>query len=149
MIQCHDTRLSPEDTRRILADAGLRATRQRMAIIDILFGEPARHVSAEELFDEVRRRGAPGSLSRVYGSLKSFCATGLLRRVPIYGNTAWYELQGEDHHHFYVEEEDRLVDIPAEMILLGDLPPPPAGYRLSGVDVLCRIRRDIKNATTS
>lgn len=145
----HDTRLTPEDARRILADVGLRATRQRMAIIDILFGEPPRHVSAEELYDEVRRRGAPGSLSRVYGSLKHFCAKGLLRRVPIYGNTAWYELQSEDHHHFYVEEEDRLVDIPTEMIPLERLPPPPAGYTLSGVDVLCRIRRDSRDATTS
>lgn len=137
-----DGSLAPEDARRILSEAGLRATRQRLAMIDILFGQPPAHVSAEGLYDEVRRRGAPGSLSRVYGSLKHFCASGLLRRVPIYGNTAWYELQGEDHHHFYVEEEDRLLDIPVDMIRLGNLPAPPPGYRISGIDVLCRIRRD-------
>lgn len=149
MTQGYKTRLPPENARRILATAGLRATRQCLAIVDILFGGPPRHVSADELYDEVRRRGAPGSLSRVYGNLKRFCTTGLLRRVPIYGNTTWYELQGENHHHFYVEEEDRLVDIPADLIPLGKLPSPPAGYTLSGVDVLCRIRRDKKGATAS
>lgn len=75
--------IAPEDTRRILSEAGLRATRQRLAMIDILFGRPPAHVSAEGLYDEVRRRGAPGSLSRVYGSLKHFCASGLIRRAPI------------------------------------------------------------------
>ncbi|MFT3688946.1 Fur family transcriptional regulator [Paenirhodobacter sp.] len=142
MTMSRDNGLAPDEARRILTEAGLRATRQRLAMIDILFGQPPAHVSAEGLYDEVCRRGAPGSLSQVYGSLKHFCASGLMRRVPIYGNTAWYELRGEDHHHFYVEDEDRLLDIPPDLIRLGDLPPPPPGYVLSGVDILCRIRRD-------
>ncbi|MFV0385863.1 transcriptional repressor [Paracoccus sp. (in: a-proteobacteria)] len=74
MTLCHDTRPTPEDARRILTDAGLRATRQCMAIIDILSGKAPRHVSAKKLYDEVRRHGALGSLSRVYGRLKHFCA---------------------------------------------------------------------------
>ncbi|MBT0778639.1 transcriptional repressor [Paracoccus sp. pheM1] len=91
MTASDDSPFGSHRARSILAEAGLRATRQRLAIVDILSGQPPRHVSAEDLFDALQSRGAPGSLSRVYGSLKRFCETGLVRRVPAYGNTVWYE----------------------------------------------------------
>ncbi|REG38963.1 transcriptional repressor [Paracoccus versutus] len=146
MTASDDSPFGSHRARSILAEAGLQATRQRLAIVDILSGQPPRHVSAEDLFDALQSRGAPGSLSRVYGSLKRFCETGLVRRVPAYGNTVWYEMKGEDHHHFYIEEEDRLLDIPAGMIHLAELPPAPPGYELAGIDVLCRIRRTASEA---
>ncbi|RWR27543.1 hypothetical protein D2T29_18470 [Sinirhodobacter populi] len=135
-------RTPAEEARRILAAARMRATRHRLAIIDILYGQPPRHVSAGGPYDEMRRRGAPGPLSRIRGSLKNFRASRLLRRVPVYGNTSCYELLGGDHHRFYVEKEDRLLDIPPDMSRLPALSTPPEGYRLSSVDVLCRIRRE-------
>jgi len=42
----------------------------------------------------------------------AFAKTGLMRRITFYGNTVWYGLQGEEHHHFYLEEKDLLLDIP-------------------------------------
>jgi Fur family iron response transcriptional regulator len=127
--------------RDILAEAGLRPTRQRLALADLLFrGEP-RHVSVDSLYDELSRRGAPGSLSCVYNSLRRFSDLGLLRRTPIYGETTYFDTQLDHHHHFYVVNEDRLMDVPDGQIAVTCLPALPDGYELESVDVVVRLRR--------
>ncbi len=61
--------------------------------------------------------------------------------MPIYGSTAYFDTQLDHHHHVYAEDEDRLMDLPADRISISDLPPPPDGYELVSVDVLMRVRR--------
>lgn len=127
--------------RELLADTGMRVTRQRAALTNLLFGKDGRHVSAEGLYAELVRAGAPGSISSVYRALKDFSDAGLLRRVPIYGSTAYFDTQLDHHHHVYAEDEDRLMDLPVDRVSITDLPPPPDGYELVSVDVLMRVRR--------
>lgn len=127
--------------REVFADLGLRVTRPRLALAELLFGKGPRHVSAESLYDELNRSGAPGCISSVYRNLKDLSSAGLLKRVPIYGSTAWFDTQVDPHHHFYAEDEDRLIDVPTGEVSVGDLPPPPDGYEVVGVDVFLRVRR--------
>lgn len=122
----------------------MRATQQRLALMDLLFGGGGRHVSAEGLHGELVRSGAPGSISCVYRSLKGFSELGLLKRVPIYGSTAWFDTQVDHHHHYYAMDEDRLLDVPGGRVTVCDLPEPPHGYELVEVDVVLRIRRKEK-----
>lgn len=130
-----------ERARAILESAGLRPTRQRLALTELLFSLGGRHVSAESLFAEVTATGAPGSLSCVYNSLRRFHEVGLIRRVPIYGSTTYYDTQIDDHHHFHVVDEDRLIDVPGKVIALESLPEPPEGYDLIGAELVLRLRR--------
>lgn len=127
--------------RELLSDTRFRVTRQRAALTNLLFGRDGRHVSAEGLYAELVQAGAPGSISSVYRALKDFSEAGLLRRVPIYGSTAYFDTQLDHHHHVYAEDEDRLMDLPADRVSISDLPPPPDGYELVSVDVLMRVRR--------
>lgn len=134
--------LTPPDLiRGILANTGLRMTQQRLALMDLLFSRGGRHVTAESLHEELVRSGAPGSISSVYRGLKDFSDMGLLRRVPIYGSTAWFDTELKHHHHFYAVDEDRLMDVPTEEITVRNLPSLPEGYQLLSVDVLLRIRK--------
>ncbi|MBM7329212.1 transcriptional repressor [Agrobacterium sp. S2] len=133
--------VQPDFIRGILANTGLRMTQQRLALMDLLFARGGRHVTAESLHEELVRSGAPGSISSVYRGLKDFSDMGLLRRVPIYGSTAWFDTELKHHHHFYAVEEDRLMDVPTEGITVRNLPPLPEGYQLLSVDVLLRIRK--------
>lgn len=125
----------------ILAKAGLRPTRQRLALADLLFRGGPRHVSVDCLYDELSRRGAPGSLSCVYSSLRRFSDLGLLRRTPIYGETTYFDTQLDHHHHLYVVDEDRLMDVPPDQIAIDRMPIVPNGYDLVSVDVVVRVRR--------
>lgn len=80
-------------------------------------------------------------MSCVYNTLRRFNEIGLLRRIPIYGNTTYFDTDLTHHHHFYVAEEDRLINVPANTIVLDAVPPPPDGYRLISVEILLRLKR--------
>lgn len=126
--------------RHILERAGLKVTTQRMSVVEALFGRGERHVTAESLYDELVRTGAPGSLSCVYNSLRRFSELGLVKRVPIYGSAAYFDTRTGHHHHFYADDEDHLMDLTAD-IALEAAPIPPPGYELVSVDILVRVRR--------
>lgn len=131
----------PEAAGEVFDQRRIRVTQPRLALAQLLFGNGPRHVSAESLYSELVRSGAPGSLGSVYRSLKDLSGAGLVKRVPIYGSTAWFDTQIDPHHHFYAEDEDRVFDVPDAGIRIDDLPSPPEGYEFVGVDLLLRIRR--------
>ncbi|HWA21704.1 MAG TPA: Fur family transcriptional regulator [Caulobacterales bacterium] len=124
----------------MLRGAGLKPTRQRLALGALLFGGEHRHVSCESLFDEARAAGADLSLATVYNTLHQFREAGLVREVHLDAQRRWFDTNVGEHHHFYVEESGALVDIPADSIEIKALPSPPRGFAVEGVDVVVRVR---------
>jgi Fur family iron response transcriptional regulator len=122
-----------------LRAAGLRPTRQRMALARLLFGRGHRHVTAEGLFSEARQHRVHVSLATVYNALHDFTARGLLREIFLDSNRFYFDTNTGDHHHFYFEGSGRLEDIPAEKIRIAALPPAPGGAAVSRVDVIIRV----------
>lgn len=122
-----------------LRAAGLRATRQRMALGLLLLGAGARHVSAEALHREAAASGLKVSLTTVYNTLHRFTDAGLLREVIVPPNHSWFDTNTSDHHHFYYRDENRLEDIPAERVRLEGLPTPAGGGRIHRVDVMIHV----------
>lgn len=121
--------------------AGLRPTRQRVALAEILFGGPHRHLSAEELLTEAQSAKVNVSLATVYNTLHQFRAAGLLREVAVDASRSYFDTDTSDHHHFYLEDEQRVVDIPASSIVIQNLPEPPKGMTVTHVDVVVRVRK--------
>ncbi len=127
---------------RLAADlraAGLRPTRQRVALAAILFGRGHRHISAEGLHEEAVAANVPVSLATVYNTLHQFTEAGLLREVAINGSRTYFDTHVSDHHHFFVEGENRLIDVEGP-IVIGDIPEPPPGLEVASVDVIIRVR---------
>ncbi len=126
-----------------LRDAGLRPTRQRVALAALLFdGHPhGRHVTAEMLFDEARRRGARVSLATVYNTLHQFTEAGLLRELVVDPGTSHFDTNMGDHHHLYFEDSGELRDVDAGGIAIKGLPPTPRGTEVASIDVIVRLRR--------
>ena len=125
----------------VLRMAGLRPTRQRVALAELLFAGPHRHVSAEQLHAEARRDGAKVSLATVYNTLNQFTAAGLLREVSAGPGRIYFDTNVSAHHHFLIEDESVLVDIPAEQVVLAKLPAAPDGLHIERVDVVVRVRK--------
>lgn len=125
---------------RRLRDAGLRPTRQRMALADLLLGEGDRHISAEELHEEAMSAGVRVSLATVYNTLHQFTEAGILRILPIEGSKTYFDTNTSDHHHFFLEDENRLVDIPEGPVTVANLPEPPDGMEVAHVDIVVRLR---------
>jgi len=129
------------DVRTMLRRVGLRPTRQRMSLGWMLFAKGDRHVTAELLYDEATRAKVPVSLATVYNTLHQFTEVGLLRQVAVDGSKSYFDTNASEHHHFFVEGEDALVDIPGAQVLVDKLPAAPEGYEIARVDVVVRLRR--------
>ena len=125
----------------MLRDAGLRPTRQRVALGWMLFGKGDRHVSAEALHEEAAKARVPVSLATVYNTLHQFKEAGLLRQVAMDGSKTYFDTNTSDHHHFFVEGEDRMMDIPGDMLDVRNLPEAPEGMEIARVDVIVRLRK--------
>ncbi len=124
---------------RLLGGAGLRPTRQRRALAALLFGKGDRHVTAERLHEEAVGGGQRMSLATVYNTLHQFRRAGLLRELAVDGQRAYFDTNTSNHNHFYIESEGNLVDIPSDCIRVDGLPLPPAGMRISHIDVVVRL----------
>ncbi|MCH9808950.1 MAG: transcriptional repressor [Alphaproteobacteria bacterium] len=126
----------------ILREAGLRPTRQRMAIGRLLFGGEDRHLTAEQLHAEVTAEGEHVSLATVYNTLHQFRRAGLLRELAIDSNKTYFDTNTSNHNHYLLEPEGELMDIPSDTISIDGLPEPPKGMRISHIDVVVRLVRD-------
>ncbi len=122
-----------------LRDAGLRPTRQRVLLAELLFGKGDRHVSAEMLHAEVIAAGEQVSLATVYNTLHQFTGAGLLRELAIDGAKAYFDTNVSNHNHFFVEDRGELIDIDGDTIRVDGLPQPPDGMRISHIDVVVRL----------
>lgn len=125
----------------VLRMAGLRPTRQRVALAELLFAGEHRHVSAEALHAEAAGSKVNVSLATIYNTLHQFQEAGLLREVAIDASRSYFDTDTSDHHHFYLEDEQRVVDIPSNSIVINGLPAAPSGMVVTHVDVIVRVRR--------
>lgn len=121
--------------------AGLRPTRQRLALAAILFGSGDRHVSAESLHQEALAARIGVSLATVYNTLNQFESAGLLREVAFEGQTTFFDTNTSNHFHYFLEETGSLVDIGTTDIELKGLPPLPPATEIDRVDIIVRLRR--------
>ena len=129
------------DVKAKLRDVGLRPTRQRMALGWILLAKGDRHLTAEMLYEEASKAKVPVSLATVYNTLHQFTEVGLLRQVAVDGSKTYFDTNVTEHHHFFVEGENALVDIPDADAIVGKMPVAPAGFEISRVDVVVRLKR--------
>jgi Fur family iron response transcriptional regulator len=129
------------DVKAMLRQVGLRPTRQRMALGWILFAKGDRHLTAEMLYEEATKAKVPVSLATVYNTLHQFTDVGLLRQVAVDGSKTYFDTNVSDHHHFFVEGENELVDIPSAAVVFGNAPTPPEGYEIARIDIVVRLRR--------
>lgn len=128
------------DVAELLQGAGLRSTRQRLALGGLLFDGMDKHVTAEQVFESARKNRVNVSLATVYNTLHQFTEAGLLREVVIDSSRVYFDTNTGDHHHFFDASEGHLTDVPAASVHVDKLPKIPAGLRLDRVDVVIRVR---------
>ncbi len=124
-----------------LRSAGLRPTRQRVALGDLLFAKGDRHLTVEELHEEAVGAGVPVSLATVYNTLHQFTEAGMIRVLAVESAKTYFDTNVSDHHHFFVEGENEVLDIPISNLTIDNLPQPPEGMEISHVDVVIRLRQ--------
>ncbi|TCV68068.1 Fur family iron response transcriptional regulator [Neorhizobium sp. R1-B] len=123
-----------------LRHSGLRPTRQRVALADLLFAKGDRHLTVEELHEEATAAGVPVSLATVYNTLHQFTEAGMIRVLAVESAKTYFDTNISDHHHFFVEGRNEVMDIPVSNLEIGNLPEAPEGMEIAHVDVIIRLR---------
>ncbi|HCI48217.1 MAG TPA: transcriptional repressor [Rhodospirillaceae bacterium] len=124
-----------------LAEAGLRPTRQRLALAELMFGNGHRHMTAEQLFDDAREANQRVSLATVYNTLNQFAEAGLLNAVAADQGRTYFDTNVSDHHHFFMEDTGQLIDVPGDEVKVTGRPAAPEGYEIDQIQVVVRVRR--------
>ena len=99
-----------------LINNGIRPTKQRAILAKLLFEKGDRHISAEELYDEVKKEDRKISLATIYNTLKQFRNLGLLKELVIDQNKSIYCTNHDSHYHLYIEDQGKIIDIPQKNI---------------------------------
>src|SRR6478752_3987703 len=89
---------SPAET--ALRNAGLRVTRPRLAVLDVLAERP--HATADDVVQHVRSRLGTVSVQAVYDVLAAGARAGLVRRIELPGSPARFETRTDDNHHHLI-----------------------------------------------
>ncbi len=84
--------------------------------------------------------GVAVSLATVYNTLHQFTGAGLLRILAIEGARTYFDTNTSDHHHFFIEGENRVMDIGCGPVSVTNLPEPPEGMEIANVDIIVRLR---------
>ena len=122
-----------------IEESGIIPTKQRRILVQLLFQKGNRHISAENLFDEVKKEDRKISMATIYNTLKQFTNLGLIREIVVDKNKSLYDTNNKPHYHLYIEDEGKVHDIPTDNINL-DLPSIPACLNLHNIDIIVRVR---------
>ena len=103
-------------TVEILRRAHLRPTCQRMGLVKLLFGNGNRHICAEDLYKEARKKSMSLSLATVYNTLNQFKESGLLQEILTGSGKTYYDTNLTPHYHVFRERDGIVEDVPDSMI---------------------------------
>ncbi len=132
--------MNPTALAERLRSAGIGPTSQRLRIADVLLKAP-RHLSADQVLEEVNSEAAVVSKATIYNTLRLFSERGLVREIFVNPDRVFYDSSTAPHHHFYNTDTGELTDIPADAVTVNGLPPAPEGTETEKVEVIVRLRQ--------
>ena len=130
-----------------LRASGLRPTKQRIKICDVLFNrESTFHFSINDLIKQIQNTSKKMiSLATVYNTVHAFKKKGYLKEITINETQSYFDTNTSEHHHFFDENEKKLIDIDNEGIepikIVKNIP----GKKITSIEVLVRVATDNQN----
>ena len=128
------------DALKILKEAKLRPTKQRVTLISNIYKYGNRHVNAESLHKEILDTGDKVSLATVYNTLHNLTNLGFLRQVKVNSSQNYFDTNITAHHHFFDQSNNSLIDIDKDIIKIQGIPTPPDSKKVSEVEVIISIK---------
>ena len=125
--------------KEILKKLKLRPTLQRIAITETLLKKKEVHVTAYSLEKLMVKNKTFISRATIYNNLNELSNRGFLKKVIVKNDKMWFDTNLSKHHHFYDEEEDKLVDIQEKEINFSKFPSVPKGKKIKSVEVLVKL----------
>ena len=114
-----------------LRNSGLRPTKQRIRICELLFNrDKTFHFSINDLMKMIHAKtNEKISLATVYNTVHAFKKKGYLKEINIGNEMSYFDTNTQSHHHFYDSQTKELVDIKSNEVEIKKIPTPPNGKK--------------------
>ena len=130
-----------------LRDSGLRPTKQRLKICEALFNkEKTFHFTIKELAENLSAQlNEKISLATVYNTVHAFKDKGYLKEISINSDKSYFDTNINDHHHFFDEDTNQLIDCNNDDIENIKIKKNITGKKIKSVEVLIKVASDNQN----
>ena len=128
-----------QKVKELLRSCDLRPTDQRLMVGKLLFNGIDKHVTAESIYRDLKKRNEKISLATVYNILHDFSNKKLLEKVTIDPEKVYFDTNTDSHYHFYYDDKKTLIDIPKEDIVIASLPKAPKGKSIKNIEVIVHL----------
>ena len=130
-----------------LRNSGLRPTKQRLKICEILFNtEKTFHFTINDLSKIITEKlNEKISLATLYNTVHSFKKKGYLKEISINSDKSYFDTNTTIHHHFYDEDTHQLIDCDENEIENVNVKNNITGKKINSVEVLVRVASDNQN----
>ena len=124
-----------------LRNSGLRPTKQRIKICEVLFNEDNTfHFTINDLVKKIKNEtNEKISLATVYNTVHAFRKKEYLKEIPIDSNQSYFDTNIKDHHHFFDTSKNKLIDIDNDDVGPIKIYKSIPGKKIKSVEVLVKI----------
>ena len=124
-----------------LRNSGLRPTRQRLQICEVLFDtEKTFHFTINDLANKIKKKlNNKISLATIYNTVHAFEKKGYLKQIPINSNQTYFDTNVSDHHHFYDLKDEKLIDLETSEVGPIKILKQIDGKKIKSVEVLVKL----------
>ena len=124
-----------------LRKSGLRPTKQRLQICEVLFDtDKTFHFTINDLDLRIKKQISKKiSLATIYNTVRAFEKKGYLKQIPINSNQTYFDTNISDHHHFYDLNEEKLIDLDNEDVGPINIRKKINGKKIKSVEVLVKL----------
>ena len=130
-----------------LRSSGLRPTKQRLKICEVLFKrEKTFHFTINDLAKNISEQlNEKISLATVYNTVHAFKNKGYLKEISINSDKSYFDTNVTNHHHFFDEDTNELIDCDNEVIEKVNIKKNITGKKINSVEVLIKVASDNQN----
>ena len=124
-----------------LRNSGLRPTKQRLKICDVLFNtDKTFHFTINDLSKIIREKLSEKiSLATIYNTIHAFEKKGYLKEIAINSSQTYFDTNISVHHHFFDEKERKLIDLENDQVEPIKIKKTIPGKKIKSVEVLIRV----------
>ena len=124
-----------------LREAGLRPTKQRVKICEILFNrEKTFHFTVNDLAKKISEDlNQKISLATVYNTVHAFEKKGYLKEISINSDKSYFDTNITEHHHFFDEDTAELIDCRSDDIDSVNVKKNITGKKIKSIEVLIKV----------
>ena len=136
--------ISSEEYIEKLRNSGLRPTKQRTKICEILFNtDKTFHFTINDLVKMIENEGNTKiSLATIYNTVHAFNKKGYLKEIPINSSQSYFDTNISHHHHFFDEEEKKLIDLDDKDVGEIKINKTVPGKKIKSVEIIAKIETD-------